>query len=97
MFLSNSEINQVGCCFQDLKIQPALNSQLVPAHLQQPAGAEPGDSGPPQDSQDKQVSKQYDTQSCGSGIRCLFDPWIQDPGWVKTSGSGMNNSDHHNF
>jgi hypothetical protein len=19
----------------------------------------------------------------GSGIRCLFDPWIRDPGWVK--------------
>jgi hypothetical protein len=25
-------------------------------------------------------------QCCGSGywIRCLFDPWIQDPGWVKS-------------
>jgi hypothetical protein len=23
-------------------------------------------------------------QCCGSGIRCLFDPWIRDPGWVKT-------------
>ncbi len=22
-------------------------------------------------------------QCCGSGIRCLFDPWIWDPGWVK--------------
>ncbi len=21
---------------------------------------------------------------CGSGIRCLFDPWIRDPGWVKS-------------
>jgi hypothetical protein len=30
----------------------------------------------------------------GSGIWCLFDPWIRDPGWVKKSGSGMNNSDH---
>ncbi len=39
----------------------------------------------------------------GSGIRCLFDPWIRDPvpfdpldpGRVKTgSGSGMNNPDH---
>jgi hypothetical protein len=20
---------------------------------------------------------------CGSGIRCLFDHWIRDPGWVK--------------
>jgi hypothetical protein len=19
----------------------------------------------------------------GSGIRCLFDPWIRDPGWLK--------------
>jgi hypothetical protein len=29
-------------------------------------------------------------------IRCLFDPWIRDPGWVKKSGfgSGMNNPDH---
>ncbi len=30
----------------------------------------------------------------GSGIRCLFDPWIRDPVWVKIqgprSGSGMN-------
>jgi hypothetical protein len=34
-------------------------------------------------------------QSCGSGIRCLFDPWIRDPRWVKKSGSGsgMNNPD----
>ncbi len=23
----------------------------------------------------------------GSGIRCLFEPWIQDPGWVKKSRS----------
>jgi hypothetical protein len=32
----------------------------------------------------------------GSGIRCLFDPWIRDPGWVKKlgSGSGMNDPDH---
>jgi hypothetical protein len=22
-------------------------------------------------------------QCCGSGIWCLFDPWILDPGWVK--------------
>jgi hypothetical protein len=35
-------------------------------------------------------------QCCGSGIRCLFDPWIRDPGWVKNqdSGSEMNNPDH---
>ncbi len=34
----------------------------------------------------------------GSGIRCLFDPWIRDPGWVKNqdpgSGSGMIILDH---
>jgi len=24
---------------------------------------------------------------CGSGIRCLFDPWIRHPGWAKKSGS----------
>ncbi len=37
-------------------------------------------------------------QCCGSRfeIRCLFDPWIRDPGWLKNqdpnpgSGSGMN-------
>jgi hypothetical protein len=40
------------------------------------------------------------TQCCGSGsgIRCLFDPWIRDPGWVKSKdpdpGSGTNNPDH---
>jgi hypothetical protein len=36
-------------------------------------------------------------QCCGSesGIRCLFDPWIRDPGRGKTgSGSGMNNPDY---
>jgi hypothetical protein len=34
----------------------------------------------------------------GSGIRCLFDPWIRDPGWVKNQnpdpGSGLNIPDH---
>jgi hypothetical protein len=34
----------------------------------------------------------------GSGIRCLFDTWIHDPGWVKNQdqgcGSGLNNPDH---
>jgi hypothetical protein len=35
-----------------------------------------------------------------SGIRCFFDPWILDPGWLKSqdpdpgSGCGMNNPDH---
>ncbi len=24
------------------------------------------------------------TQCCGSKIWCLFDPWIRDPGWVKS-------------
>ncbi len=24
-----------------------------------------------------------DEQCCGSGIRCLFYPWIREPGWVK--------------
>jgi hypothetical protein len=37
----------------------------------------------------------------GSGIRCLFDPWMQEPEWVKNqepdSGSGMNNPDHTYF
>jgi hypothetical protein len=39
----------------------------------------------------------------GSGIQCLFDPWIRDPGWVENqdpnpgSGSGMNNPDHFHF
>jgi hypothetical protein len=37
----------------------------------------------------------------GSGIRCLFDPWIRDPGWVESQhpdperrqvGSGMEKS-----
>jgi hypothetical protein len=34
--------------------------------------------------------------SSGSGIRCLFDPWIRDPGWVKNPdpGSGPNNPNH---
>jgi hypothetical protein len=28
----------------------------------------------------------------GSRIRCLFDPWIRDPGWIKSgSGSGIWN------
>jgi hypothetical protein len=40
-------------------------------------------------------------QCCGSGsgIRCLFDPWIRDPGWIESQdpdpgwekvGSGIN-------
>jgi hypothetical protein len=43
-------------------------------------------------------SGEFFSQCCrsGSGSRCLFDPWIRDPGWVKKSGSesGMNNPDH---
>ncbi len=27
-------------------------------------------------------------QCCGSGIRCLFDPWIRDLGWVKNQDPG---------
>jgi len=34
----------------------------------------------------------------GSGIGCLVDPWIRDPGWVESQhpdpGSAMNNPDH---
>ncbi len=34
----------------------------------------------------------------GSGIGCLFDPRIRDPGWVESQhpdpGSGMKNPDH---
>jgi hypothetical protein len=32
-----------------------------------------------------QLGKKRVNQCCGSGsgIRCLFDPWIRDPGWVK--------------
>jgi hypothetical protein len=28
------------------------------------------------------------TKCCGSGIRCRFDPWIRDPGWVKNQDPG---------
>jgi hypothetical protein len=34
------------------------------------------------------VSKKHRILQCcgsGSGIRCLFDPWIGDPGWVEVS------------
>jgi hypothetical protein len=31
-------------------------------------------------------------------IRCFFDPWVRDPGWVKNQdpdpGTGMNILDH---
>jgi hypothetical protein len=32
-------------------------------------------------------------QCCGSGygIRCLFDPWIRNPGWVKSQDPGPDN------
>ncbi len=35
------------------------------------------------------IHTRLDLQCCGSGsgIRCLFDLWIRDPGWVKKSGS----------
>jgi hypothetical protein len=43
----------------------------------------------------------YSNRQCcgsGSGIGCLFDPWIRDPGWVESQhpdpGSAMNNPDH---
>jgi hypothetical protein len=33
----------------------------------------------------KKFCSNLESQCCGSrsGIRCLFDPWIWDPGWVK--------------
>jgi hypothetical protein len=31
--------------------------------------------------------KKGNQQCCGSGIRCLFDPWFRDPGWDKQPGS----------
>jgi hypothetical protein len=47
---------------------------------------------------EKIVNKLSRKQCSGSGIRCLFDPWIRDPGWVESQhpdpGSGMNNPDH---
>jgi hypothetical protein len=35
-------------------------------------------------------AKRYGTlqQCCGSGIRCLFDPKIRDPGWGKNPNPG---------
>jgi hypothetical protein len=44
--------------------------------------------------------RQGSVADLGSGIRCLVDPWIPDPGWVKIqdtdprSGSRANNPDH---
>jgi hypothetical protein len=46
------------------------------------------------------VSRRVADPDRGSGIRCLFDPWIRDPGWAKHqdpdpgSETGMNNPDH---
>jgi hypothetical protein len=34
---------------------------------------------------DARNSRLANNQCCGSGIRCLFDPWIRDPGWVEVS------------
>jgi hypothetical protein len=31
----------------------------------------------------------------GSGIQCLFDPGIWDPGWIKKSRSGSGIRDEH--
>ncbi len=50
----------------------------------------------------KKLSLNYSPQHCcGSGIRCLFDPLIRDPEWVKNHDlarpgiqSGMNIPDH---
>ncbi len=35
----------------------------------------------------KQVSSSVADTELGSGIQCLFDPWIRDPGWVKNQDS----------
>jgi hypothetical protein len=49
-----------------------------------------GQKGTGSETLDGTVSR-YDTvmvicgQCCGSGIGCLFDPWIRDPGWEKVS------------
>jgi hypothetical protein len=39
------------------------------------------------------VPKHWRGQCCGSGIRCLFDPWIRN-GKNSGSGSEKNNPDH---
>jgi len=55
--------------------------------VQQPAAAGDEDDrklfvgGLPQDA--SQVFQFLQCQCCGSGIRCLFNPWIRDPGWIK--------------
>jgi hypothetical protein len=47
-----------------------------------------------------QLGKKRVNQCCGSGsrIRCVLDPWIRDPVWVKSKdpdpGCGMNNPDN---
>jgi len=50
-------------------------------------------------SQEKKKNKERSSVADpGSGTRCLFDPWIRDPGWVESQhpdpGYGMNNPDH---
>ncbi len=49
----------------------------------------------------KKLTNDFSVADPGSGIRCLFDPWIRDPGWVKSQdpdpGSGMNNPNHISY
>ncbi len=41
--------------------------------------------GPPlvQEGTRQPIADQCCVSGIRSGIRCLFDPWIRDPGWVK--------------
>jgi hypothetical protein len=37
----------------------------------------------------------FPSQCCGSRIRCLFDPWIRNPGWVKKIKNRVRIRDEH--
>jgi len=46
------------------------------------------DPDPPivmQNSKKKRNLENFSVADPGSGIGCLFDPWIRDPGWEKVS------------
>jgi hypothetical protein len=71
-FLFRSELEEKEQTLAEVRTKFSKNKQILTSNWEQ-AEAE--------------VSPVAYIWCSGSGIRCLFDPWFRDPGWVKSLGT----------